>query len=180
VGEEGAHAKRGKVRGNARGLTRRQLLPANTVARSRALRRNATDAEARLWRALREAFPHVKFRFQVPMGRYFADFCSHAAKLIVEVDGDQHAEAEGYDATRTRFLEGKGYRVVRFWNNDVLANVEGVIATIATHIPSPLVGEGGAKRRMRGSPERDVRVSPPHPPTAFGSGPLPLPQGERE
>jgi hypothetical protein len=114
------------------------------------------------------------------MGRYFADFCSHAAKLIVEVDGGQHAEAEGYDATRTRFLEGEGYRVVRFWNNDVLANVEGVIATIAAHIPSPLVGEGGAKRRMRGSPERDVRVSPPHPPTAFGSGPLPLPQGERE
>ncbi|MEG3145044.1 DUF559 domain-containing protein [Sphingomonas sp. RT2P30] len=161
------------MRGNAQGLTRRQLLPTNTVARSRELRHNATDAEKKLWRAFREAFPHAKFRFQVPMGRFFADFFSHAARLIVEVDGGQHGEAESYDENRTRFLQGEGYRVLRFWNNDVLGNLNGVISTIAPQIPSPLVGEGGAKRRMRGSPERNVRVSPPHPsdPTGFPPSP---------
>ena len=117
------------------------------------------------------------------MGRYFADFCSHRAKLIIEVDGGQHALDAERDATRTRFLEGEGYRVLRFWNNDVLGNLEGVISTIAPAIPSPLVGEGGAKSRMRGSRERDVGVAfatPPHPSHAFGAGPFPLPQGERE
>ncbi len=177
---EGQAAKRRGVRGNAQGLTKRQLLPANTVARSRDLRHNATDAEKKLWRALREAFPHAKFRFQVPMGRFFADFFSHAARLIVEVDGGQHAEAGSYDDSRTRFLEGEGYRVLRFWNNDVLDNLDGVITTIAPQIPSPPVGEGAPKGRMRGSRERDVRVTPPHPSHAFGAGPFPLPQGERE
>ncbi len=154
VGEEGARAvkPRGKVRGNAEGLTKRQLLPALTPFRARDLRRNATEAEKLLWRALREAFPSVKFRRQVPLGRYFADFCSHSAKLVIEVDGGQHAETEAYDDARTSFIEAEGYRLLRFWNNDVLGNVEGVIASIATHLPSPLVGEGGAQRRMRGSP----------------------------
>lgn len=103
---------------------------------------------------LREAFPHAKFRQQVPMGTYFADFCSYGAKLIVEVDGGQHAENAAYDAQRTRFLEDEGYKVLRFWNNDVLENMGGVIATIAPHIPSPLAGEDGPKGRMRGSRTR--------------------------
>jgi len=154
VGEEGARAKREKVRGNAEGLTKRQLLPSTTTGRARALRRNPTETEKLLWRALREAFPHAKFRQQVPMGPYFADFCSHGAKLIVEADGGQHAEAAAYDAQRTRFLESEGYKVLRFWNNDVLGNISGVISTIAPHIPSPPVGEGGPKGRMRGSRQR--------------------------
>jgi len=151
VGEEGARAKRGKVRGNAEGLTKRQLLPSTTTARARELRRTPTDAEKVLWRALREAFPHTKFRQQVPMGPYFADFCSHGTKLIIEADGGQHAEDAAYDAQRTRFLESEGYKVLRFWNNQILENIEGVIATIAPQIPSPLVEEGGPKGRMRGS-----------------------------
>ncbi|WEK02673.1 MAG: DUF559 domain-containing protein [Candidatus Sphingomonas phytovorans] len=142
------------MRGNAEGLTKRQLLPSTTTARARDLRRDPTEAEKLLWRALREAFPHAKFRRQVPMGGYFADYCSHAAKLIVEADGGQHADAATYDAQRTRFLEDEGYRVLRFWNNDVLTNIDGVIATIAPHIPSPPVGEGGPKGRMRGSRTR--------------------------
>jgi len=154
VGEEGARAKRGKVRGNAEGLTKRQLLPSTTTARARALRRDPTEAEKVLWRALREAFPKAKFRQQVPMGRYFADFCSHSAKLIVEADGGQHAENAAYDAQRTRFLEGEGYRVLRFWNNQILENIDGVIETIVPHLPSPPVGEGGPKGRMRGSRNR--------------------------
>ena len=88
------------------------------------------------------------------MGPYFADFCSHGAKLIIEADGGQHAEAAAYDAQRTRFLESEGYKVLRFWNNQILENIDGVIATIAPHIPSPLVGEGGPKGRMRGSRTR--------------------------
>src|SRR3546814_5963038 len=94
LGEEGARAAQplGKVRGNADGLTKRQLLPALTPFRARELRRHATEAEKLLWRALREAFPTAKFRRQVPLGPYFADFCSHAARLVIEVDGGQHAE----------------------------------------------------------------------------------------
>ena len=103
--------------------------PSGTVDRARRLRRDATDAEKRLWRALREAFPDAKFRRQSPVGPYFADFLSFRHKLIVEADGGQHTiEA---DAARTRFLEREGYRVLRFWNNDVLANTEGVIAQIS-------------------------------------------------
>ncbi|WNO54697.1 endonuclease domain-containing protein [Stakelama saccharophila] len=136
VGEEGARAakRRGKVRGNADGLTKRQLLPARTVARSRELRRNATDAEKMLWRLLRETVPGAKFRRQVPLGPYFADFCSHAARLVIEVDGGQHAEAVAQDAARTRFIEGEGYRVIRFWNSDVQDNPNGVMTVIRQYI----------------------------------------------
>ena len=140
VGEEGARAKRGKMRGN----------PGATIARARALRRNATPAETRLWRGLREAFPTTRFRRQVPLGPFFADFCSHGARLIVELDGGQHAISVEADNTRTAFLNGEGYRVLRVWNNDVIENLVGVLETIATILPSPLVGEGAPQGRMRG------------------------------
>lgn len=96
-----------------------------------------TDAERVLWRALREAFPTWHWRKQVPLGPYFADFCSHRAKLIVEADGGQHSTeaSQAYDEGRTRFLEAEGYRVLRFWNHDVLGNTDGVLATIATALP---------------------------------------------
>ncbi|MEI9926503.1 MAG: DUF559 domain-containing protein [Sphingomonas sp.] len=141
------------MRGNADGLTKRQLLPASTVARSRELRRNAGSPERAIWRALREAFPLAKFRHQVPFGPYHADFCSHAARLIVEIDDATHALKQREDAARTRFIESEGYCVIRFWNNDVMTNIDGVIETIAAQLPSRLVGEGGAKRRMKGSRE---------------------------
>jgi very-short-patch-repair endonuclease len=133
VGEEGA--REAKPSGKVRGLTKRQQLPALTVFRSRELRRNATDAEKLLWKALREKLSNLKFRRQVPLGPYFADFVSHSARLIVEVDGGQHATAEDYDAARTAFLNDEGYRVIRFWNNDVTQNIEGVLATIASALP---------------------------------------------
>ena len=129
-------------------------LPSGSVDRAKDLRRNATEAEKRLLRALRAAFPTAKFRHQVPYGPYYVDFLSFSAKLIVEVDGGQHADNAAYDAQRTRFLESEGYRVLRFWNNDVLENIDGVIATIAPRLPSPPVGEGGPKGRMRGSRKR--------------------------
>ena len=83
-----------------------------------------TDAERLLWRALKEAFPEYHWRKQVPLGRYCVDFASHSARLIIEVDGGQHANSLDRDLQRTRFLEADDYRVLRFWNNDVLGNID--------------------------------------------------------
>jgi len=88
-----------------------------------------TDAERKIWTLLRTAFPDWRFRRQVPIRQYIADFASHRARLVIEVDGGQHNEET--DAPRTATIENDGYRVVRFWNNDVLANVDGV-ATLLT------------------------------------------------
>ncbi len=93
---------------------KRHNLPDSAMARSRTLRRNATGVEKQLWTALRTSLPQHKFRRQVPMGAYIADFVCHAARLIIEMDGGQHARSGHYDATRTLFLNGEGYRVMRF------------------------------------------------------------------
>jgi very-short-patch-repair endonuclease len=95
---------------------------------ARRLRLTPTDAEIRLWSRLRrKQLEGFRFRRQHPLGPYVVDFFCAAAKLIVEVDGGQHAEDE---EARTNWLEARGYRVIRFWNNDVLANTEGVLSTI--------------------------------------------------
>ncbi len=99
------------------------------TALSRKLRKNPTEAEKRLWAMIRADQTGVRFRRQYSIGPYIADFASPAAKLIIEVDGGQHSESAA-DLERTRFLEQKGYRVVRFWNNDVLGNTQGVLQTI--------------------------------------------------
>lgn len=72
------------------------------------------------------------------MGVYHADFCSHGAKLVVEVDDATHAVSLDRDAVRTRFLNGEGYRVLRFWNNEVMTNLDGVLAEIARHVDAGL------------------------------------------
>ena len=101
---------------------------------------------------LRCTFPDWHFRKQVPIGRDFADFASHRAKLVIEVDGGQHCEAR--DASRTRILKAAGYRVIPFWNNDVLGNPDGVAmlidaALVSSATPTPtLPPQGGG-----GSPE---------------------------
>jgi very-short-patch-repair endonuclease len=95
-----------------------------------------TKAERLLWRTLREALPQYHWHKQVPLGPYFADFASHSAKLIIELDGGQHASAVDYDAERTRFLEADGFQVLRFWNNDVLTHLDGVVRTIAERLES--------------------------------------------
>jgi very-short-patch-repair endonuclease len=111
-------------------------------ARARGMRADPTDAERKLWQHLRQRLaPNgTHFRRQVQIGRYIADFVSHKAKLIVEIDGGQHADRVGYDAVRTKFFETQGYRVSRYWNNDVLSNVEGVlddIQRVLTLTPTP-------------------------------------------
>ncbi len=105
---------------------------------ARELRKNLTDAEARLWARLRfRQLDGFRFRRQQPIGPYIVDFSCPAAKLIIEVDGGQHATDQQRDDRRTRWLEARGYRVVRFWNNDVLGNTEGVLQTIQQALPPP-------------------------------------------
>ncbi|MGA8611174.1 MAG: DUF559 domain-containing protein, partial [Xanthobacteraceae bacterium] len=112
--------------------------------RARAMRIEPTEAERKLWWNLRHrlALPASHFRRQVRLGHYIVDFASHGLKLVIELDGGQHAERTELDAKRTRFLEREGYRVLRFWNNDVMQNIDGVLEVIqsfilATPTPTP-------------------------------------------
>jgi very-short-patch-repair endonuclease len=103
---------------------RRQISP-----HAAPLRRDATDVERKLWLALRDRrLDGFKFRRQATIGRYIVDFLCIEARLIVELDGGQHSVE--IDASRTAFLEGRGYRVIRFWNTDVVETFEGVVETI--------------------------------------------------
>ena len=121
------------------------------VAKARRLRRDQTDVERALWFRLRDRrLNGLKFRRQVPIKSYVVDFCCESARLIIEIDGGQHVQQSEQDAKRTAELEAYGYLVLRFWNNDVLNNIEGVLETIVA----------------------TVTHEPPHP--------NPLPCGERE
>jgi very-short-patch-repair endonuclease len=126
--------------------------PSGTIDRARQLRRGSTPAEKLLWNAVRRRFPNYKFRRQMPIGPYFADVTCFAAHLVIEVDGGQHAQAGEYERSRTRFIERQGYRILRFWNNEVRDNLDGVIDVIA--------------RVLAPSPSQPL------------AGPLPLPAGE--
>ena len=121
---------------------------------ARRLRRNQTDAERTLWFRLRDRrLGGWKFRRQFPVDRFVVDFFCADAHLIVEVDGGQHAVRAEADAQRTKVLEAMGYLVLRYWNNDVMKNIDGVIEDISTTL-------------------EHHRSEPPHP--------NPLPSGERE
>jgi very-short-patch-repair endonuclease len=109
-----------------------------------------TDAERKLWNAIRgkQLFDH-KFRRQHAIGPYIADFACIEKKLVIELDGGQHQEQVAYDERRTAFMQMHGWTVLRFWNNDVLNNLDGVLATIVEALntqppsqPSPFQGEG--------------------------------------
>jgi very-short-patch-repair endonuclease len=103
--------------------------PTTAITRARALRQDATEAEKAMWRMLRAHFPTARFRRQVPIRHYIADFASHSCRLIIEIDGGQHAPE--VDAKRTALIEAEGYRVCRLWNNEVLDNPEGCAALVA-------------------------------------------------
>lgn len=103
-----------------------------SITRARDLRRNETDAERKLWNAIRDhQLDGIKFRRQVPIGRYIADFASFRPRVVIELDGGQHAEQLRYDEACTRALAAQGYRLLRFWNNDVNDNLAGVLAAIS-------------------------------------------------
>jgi very-short-patch-repair endonuclease len=105
------------------------------IPRARALRQDQTDVERKLWALLRSRqLDGFKFRRQVPIDRYFADFACRDANIIVELDGSQHLDRIAYDAERTRVLEACGWRVLRFWNNQVLETPEGVLETILAEL----------------------------------------------
>lgn len=121
------------------------------VSTARRLRRDQTDAERALWFRLRDRrLAGLKFRRQMPIASYVVDFCCESARLILELDGGQHATSQEEDAKRTAALEAQGYLVLRFWNNDVLKNTDGVVESIIN----------------------TLKPVPPHP--------NPLPNGERE
>jgi len=106
------------------------------------LRRNATDAENLLWHKLRNRQMNGhKFRRQQPLGTYIVDFVCHELRLVVELDGGQHAVDTERDQTRDAHLRAQGYTVLRFWNNEVFENFEGVLTTIAEIAPP---ARGGA------------------------------------
>jgi very-short-patch-repair endonuclease len=124
------------------------------VGAAKRLRRNQTDAERVLWFHLRDRrLRGLKFKRQVPIDRYIADFCCTEARLVIELDGGQHATRTSEDANRTRILGAMGYLVLRFWNNDVMQNIDGLLEEILSTL-------------------EQHRSEPPHPD--------PLPCGERE
>ena len=129
----------------------RSVVPVNRT-RARVMRLEPTQAERKLWWNLRHrlALPTSHFRRQVHLGRYIVDFASHGLKIVIEIDGGQHATQHKQDALRTKFLESEGYRVLRFWNNEVLGNIDGVpeviqSACLTTPTPAPPhKGEGSS------------------------------------
>ena len=94
------------------------------------LRKESTPAERKLWSRIRDDQLGVTFRRQHAVGNYILDFCCPKAKLIIELDGSQHLDQEEYDEERTKYLESEDYKVIRFWNNDVMNNIDGVILAI--------------------------------------------------
>jgi very-short-patch-repair endonuclease len=129
---------------------------ASRVTIAMELRHNQTDAERALWFRLRDRrLRGLKFRRQMPVYRYVVDFCCEAAHLVIELDGGQHAERSKEDAERTAALEAQGYLVLRFWNNDVLRNIDGVVESILETLnpslphPSPLPNGERERARIR-------------------------------
>jgi very-short-patch-repair endonuclease len=116
---------------------------------ARILRKTMTDTEQRLWsRPKRKQINGYRFRRQFPLGTYIADFVCLKARLIIEVDGGQHAEQTDHDTMRDHWLASQGFRVLRFWNNDVLHETDAVVEEIVRALkqppphPFPVKGEG--------------------------------------
>ena len=101
-----------------------------TKHRAIEFRRESTPAERKLWSRIRNDQLGVSFRRQHAIGNYIPDFCAPKAKLIIELDGSQHLDQQEYDEERTKYFESRGYQVIRFWNNDVMNDVDNVIRAI--------------------------------------------------
>ncbi len=141
----------------------------NNTQKARLLRKSHTDAEKVLWLRLRDRrLEGYKFRRQAPIGPYVADFMCQSSCLIVEVDGGQHAGNREYDQYRTDFLRARGYKVIRFWNNEVTNNLDGVLRTIAIALSENIPRTRDHERRA--NPDPLPQGGRPHP--------TPLPKGE--
>ncbi len=158
----------------------------NTTNRDRAreLRKNLTDTERLLWAALRgRRFAGFKFRRQMPLGSYIVDFVCLDRRLVIELDGGQHTQQADYDQRRTDWLRSQGFRVIRFWNHEVLQDWETVaeviwreLQTPLTPDPSPARGEGrvtdtcASDHFAAGGEGRVTDIHAPDPSAARGEG----------
>jgi very-short-patch-repair endonuclease len=120
------------LEGGGQGVGEAAMKPRHSLQGcARELRNNATDVERLLWRRVRNSqLEGVKFRRQQPIETYIVDFISFEKKIVIELDGGQHAESSEYDEQRSACMRANGFTVVRFWNNDVLENIEGVLEII--------------------------------------------------
>ena len=127
------------------------------TARAKNLCKDSTDAERLLWSHIRaHRLNGIKFKRQQPLGPYIVDFVCFESKLVVELDGGQHAEARTRDIVREDWIRSQGFHVLRFWNNEVLSNIEGVMQQITAHLspsppPSPIQGEGALRESSSGT-----------------------------
>lgn len=144
--------------------------------KAQSLRRNSTDAEKLLWQKIRNRqLSGYKFKRQFPIGPYAADFVCIEKMLIIEVDGGQHNEDEK-DKIRTTYLQKRGYEVIRFWNNDILKNIEGVVDTLSRKLQSPFsrsAGEGwdegvAQQERLSTLPTASATLTQPLPQSGRG------------
>jgi very-short-patch-repair endonuclease len=119
------------------------------------LRKNPTEAEKHLWHILRGKGMGVKFRRQAVIGRYIVDFVCFEKKLVIEIDGGQHHQNQN-DVKRDEWLKSQGFDVIRFWNNDVLGNLDGVFEEIAARLISPTPAPPHAKCAGEGTECHDV------------------------
>ncbi|MHB1101263.1 MAG: endonuclease domain-containing protein [Devosia sp.] len=134
-----------------------------SIERARSLRKRMSPPEARMWNVLRrEPFADYHFRRQVPLGRYYADFASHRAKLVIEIDGGSHFSggALQYDAARDAFLAAAGYAVLRLTTADVMNNLDGAAEAILAHLTPTRLGcaeppspQGGGRGENRSADE---------------------------
>ncbi len=128
----------GEGRGEGDKILESKKVSRQTMNRVRNLRCNFTDAEKKLWNNLRNRrLQGFKFKRQYPIDPYIIDFICLEARLVIEVDGGQHAEKGAYDEKRDAFLREKGFSILRFWNNEVLGQTEAVLQRIANVLMSP-------------------------------------------
>jgi len=122
----------------------------NNTAIAKTLRKRPTDSERLLWKDLRaKQIEGYKFRRQDPMGRYIVDFACHEKRIVIEVDGGQHVQDKERDRERDQWLKEQGYNVLRFWNNEVLQNIEGVLEAIRNSLLSPSLNPSHQGREDR-------------------------------
>ena len=126
---------------------------------ARHLRRNMTDVERHLWRRLRDRqVKGFKFRRQHPFREYVLDFVCLEAKVVIELDGSQHFDTQSHDAVRTSQLEAAGFQVLRFWNNEVLSNIEGVLEIVWRALPEEIRPPPSRPSPLQGEGENSVRA----------------------
>jgi very-short-patch-repair endonuclease len=138
------------------------------------MRNNDTAAEEKLWRALRRLpIDGSHFRRQVPIGNFIADFACLSARLILEVDGSRHGTPTGLsaDAERTAWLESKGFKVIRFWNSEIVENIDGVLDAVYAALYGSMTAEPHSFKPSPSTPPRRATRADPPPPGEGGRRP---------